>query len=56
MENSEFECDLMGVARNLGVTYLVALDNDLKIWQAFNNKFRPTHYFIDAQALHYVPT
>jgi cytochrome c biogenesis protein CcdA/thiol-disulfide isomerase/thioredoxin len=33
----------------LGVTYPVALDNDYKIWRAFNNQYWPAHYFIDAQ-------
>jgi cytochrome c biogenesis protein CcdA/thiol-disulfide isomerase/thioredoxin len=37
------------VVRDLGITYPVALDNDLKIWQAFNNEYWPAHYFIDAQ-------
>ena len=35
--------------QDLGVTYPVALDNNLKIWQAFNNQYWPAHYFIDAQ-------
>jgi len=34
---------------DLGVTYPVALDNNLIIWQAFNNQYWPAHYFIDAQ-------
>jgi cytochrome c biogenesis protein CcdA/thiol-disulfide isomerase/thioredoxin len=34
---------------DLGVTYPVALDNNLTIWQAFNNEYWPAHYFIDAQ-------
>ena len=34
---------------DLGVTYPVAMDNDLAIWQAFNNEYWPAHYFIDAQ-------
>jgi cytochrome c biogenesis protein CcdA/thiol-disulfide isomerase/thioredoxin len=34
---------------DLGVTYPVALDNNLAIWQAFNNQYWPAHYFIDAQ-------
>jgi cytochrome c biogenesis protein CcdA/thiol-disulfide isomerase/thioredoxin len=34
---------------DLGVTYPVALDNNLAIWQAFNNEYWPAHYFIDAQ-------
>jgi cytochrome c biogenesis protein CcdA/thiol-disulfide isomerase/thioredoxin len=47
-----FEEDIDNVrraVRDLGVTYPVALDNDLKIWQAFNNEYWPAHYFIDAQ-------
>ncbi len=35
--------------KELGVTYPVALDNNLAIWQAFNNQYWPAHYFIDAQ-------
>ena len=34
---------------DLGVTYPVALDNNLAIWQAFDNQYWPAHYFIDAQ-------
>ena len=34
---------------DLGVTYPVALDNNLVIWQAFNNQYWPAHYFIDAE-------
>ncbi len=47
-----FEKDLDNVrraVRDLGITYPVAVDNDLKIWQAFNNEYWPAHYFIDAQ-------
>jgi cytochrome c biogenesis protein CcdA/thiol-disulfide isomerase/thioredoxin len=47
-----FEKDVDNVrraVRDLGVTYPVALDNDLKIWQAFNNEYWPAHYFVDAQ-------
>ena len=35
--------------RDLGITYPVALDNDYAIWSAFNNKYWPAHYFIDAR-------
>jgi len=35
--------------RDLGVTYPVALDNNLAIWDAFANQYWPAHYFIDAQ-------
>jgi cytochrome c biogenesis protein CcdA/thiol-disulfide isomerase/thioredoxin len=33
----------------LGVRYPVALDNDLAIWAAFNNRYWPAHYLADAQ-------
>ena len=33
----------------LGVTYPVAVDSNLAIWQAFNNEYWPAHYFVDAQ-------
>ncbi|MEO8018783.1 MAG: cytochrome c biogenesis protein DipZ [Pseudomonadota bacterium] len=32
-----------------GIKYPVALDNDFAIWKAFNNRFWPAHYFIDAK-------
>jgi methionine-S-sulfoxide reductase len=32
-----------------GIEYPVALDNDFAIWKAFNNRFWPAHYFVDAQ-------
>jgi cytochrome c biogenesis protein CcdA/thiol-disulfide isomerase/thioredoxin len=32
----------------LGIRYPVAIDNDYKIWRAFNNEYWPAHYFIDA--------
>jgi methionine-S-sulfoxide reductase len=31
------------------VQYPVVLDNELAIWKAFNNRFWPAHYFIDAK-------
>ena len=33
---------------DLGIAYPVALDNNYAIWRAFNNRFWPAHYFIDA--------
>ncbi len=36
-------------ARDLGVTYPVAIDNNFAIWRAFGNQYWPAHYFIDAQ-------
>ncbi len=47
-----FERDPDNVRRavhDLRVTYPVALDSNLAIWQAFNNEYWPAHYFIDAQ-------
>ncbi|WP_213881891.1 cytochrome c biogenesis protein DipZ [Pseudomonas sp. dw_358] len=35
--------------KKLGVTYPVAIDNDFKIWRAFDNQYWPAHYFADAQ-------
>jgi cytochrome c biogenesis protein CcdA/thiol-disulfide isomerase/thioredoxin len=43
------ETNVRRAVHDLGVTYPVALDNDLKIWRAFNNQYWPAHYFIDAQ-------
>ena len=34
---------------DLGITYPVAQDNNLAIWQAFNNQYWPAHYFIDVE-------
>ncbi|QET04356.1 cytochrome c biogenesis protein DipZ [Cupriavidus pauculus] len=36
-------------ARDLGVTYPIAIDNNYAIWRAFGNNYWPAHYFIDAQ-------
>jgi cytochrome c biogenesis protein CcdA/thiol-disulfide isomerase/thioredoxin len=35
----------------LGIGYPVAIDNDYKIWRAFENEYWPAHYFIDAKGL-----
>jgi len=35
--------------RRFGVTYPVAMDNDFAVWRAFDNKYWPAHYFIDAK-------
>jgi cytochrome c biogenesis protein CcdA/thiol-disulfide isomerase/thioredoxin len=35
--------------KDLGINYPVAIDNDFKIWRAFNNEYWPAHYFADAQ-------
>ena len=47
-----FEKDPANVRKaiaDLGITYPVALDNNLAIWRAFSNRFWPAHYFIDAK-------
>ena len=33
----------------LRIDYPVAIDNDYKIWRAFENEYWPAHYFIDAK-------
>lgn len=47
-----FERDVGNVTKamkDLGINYPVAIDNDYKIWRAFNNEYWPAHYFADAQ-------
>ncbi len=34
---------------DLKIVYPVAIDNEYAIWRAFDNKYWPAHYFIDAQ-------
>ncbi|HUH10418.1 MAG TPA: cytochrome c biogenesis protein DipZ, partial [Brevundimonas sp.] len=34
--------------RRFGIAYPVAMDNDFAIWRAFDNKYWPAHYFVDA--------
>ena len=47
-----FERDVDNVRRavsDLKIGYPVAIDDDYKIWRAFDNEYWPAHYFIDAQ-------
>jgi thiol-disulfide isomerase/thioredoxin len=47
-----FERNVDNVKRaiaKLKTDYPVAIDNDYAIWRAFENKYWPAHYFIDAQ-------
>jgi len=47
-----FEKDLdnvRGAVRDLNVTYPVAVDSNLAIWEPFDNEYWPAHYFIDAR-------
>ncbi|HKD48534.1 MAG TPA: cytochrome c biogenesis protein DipZ [Rhizomicrobium sp.] len=46
-----FEKDVTNVknaVKSLGITYPVAVDSNLAIWQAFKNEYWPAHYFVDA--------
>jgi len=47
-----FEKDIDNVKRavsDLHIGYPVAIDNDYAIWGAFDNRYWPAHYFVDAQ-------
>jgi cytochrome c biogenesis protein CcdA/thiol-disulfide isomerase/thioredoxin len=47
-----FERDAANVrkaVRDFGIRYPVALDNNLAIWRAFDNRYWPAHYLADAQ-------
>ncbi|WP_294122735.1 cytochrome c biogenesis protein DipZ [Sphingomonas sp.] len=47
-----FERDAANVRKavtDFGIRYPVALDNNLTIWRAFNNRYWPAHYLADAQ-------
>ena len=43
------EANVRKAVKDLSVTYPVAMDNALTIWQAFNNEYWPAHYFIDPE-------
>jgi cytochrome c biogenesis protein CcdA/thiol-disulfide isomerase/thioredoxin len=43
------ESNVRKAVHDLGLTYPVAMDNDLKIWQAFKNEYWPEHYFVDTK-------
>lgn len=47
-----FEKNIANVRKatsDLEISYPVAIDNDYAIWRAFDNRYWPAHYFIDAQ-------
>lgn len=49
-----FEKDAANVAagaRDFGITYPVALDNDLATWTNYRNRYWPAHYLIDAEGV-----
>lgn len=35
--------------RDLGIGYPVVIDNNYRIWNAFENRYWPAHYFVDRQ-------
>lgn len=41
--------NVMRAVEQLKVGYPVALDNEYRIWRAFENRYWPAHYFIDAE-------
>jgi cytochrome c biogenesis protein CcdA/thiol-disulfide isomerase/thioredoxin len=41
--------NVKGAVTDLAISYPVAVDNDYAIWRAFNNRYWPAHYFVDAQ-------
>ena len=41
--------NVKGAVADLKIGYPVAVDNNYAIWRAFNNRYWPAHYFIDAQ-------
>jgi methionine-S-sulfoxide reductase len=48
----DFEKDPANVRKAIdkfSISYPVALDSDFALWKAFNNKFWPAHYFVDAK-------
>jgi thiol-disulfide isomerase/thioredoxin len=42
--------DVQRAVNKFGITYPVALDNDVGIWNAFHNEYCPAHYFIYARS------
>ncbi|GAC1647606.1 MAG: hypothetical protein NVS4B3_01910 [Gemmatimonadaceae bacterium] len=40
--------DVRREVKRLGITYPVVVDNDWRIWNAFNNRFWPAAYYADA--------
>jgi thiol-disulfide isomerase/thioredoxin len=47
-----FEHEAMNVqnaARNLNVTFPVAIDSEYRIWHSFNNQYWPAQYLVDAK-------
>ncbi len=45
------EKNVRDAVKQHGLTYPIALDNDLATWQAFNNQYWPAHYLIDKNGI-----
>ena len=43
------EGNVRAAIERMGIEYPVAMDNDYSIWRAFENRYWPAHYFIDAE-------
>jgi cytochrome c biogenesis protein CcdA/thiol-disulfide isomerase/thioredoxin len=43
--------NVKSAAKNLGVKYPIAVDNNLKTWTAYQNEYWPAEYLIDAQGV-----
>jgi methionine-S-sulfoxide reductase len=41
--------NVQAAVKKFDIRYPVALDSNLAIWKAFNNRFWPAHYFVDAK-------
>jgi methionine-S-sulfoxide reductase len=41
--------NVQAAVKKFDIRYPVALDSNLVIWKAFNNRFWPAHYFVDAK-------
>jgi methionine-S-sulfoxide reductase len=41
--------NVLAAVKKFDIRHPVALDSELRIWKAFNNRFWPAHYFVDAQ-------
>ncbi len=41
--------NVLAAVKKFDIRHPVALDSELRIWKAFNNRFWPAHYFVDAK-------
>ncbi|HEX9817500.1 MAG TPA: cytochrome c biogenesis protein DipZ [Patescibacteria group bacterium] len=54
VHSPEFEFEknqdnVMAAMEDYGLTYPVVMDNDFRIWRAYNNRYWPAHYLIDRE-------